>query len=218
MKSACRIIHSDIRSREPSLRSHVRARARFNQKSGTGTGTGTERSNRILLPLSAPTNYPHVQSSSRKEHPVPRSLALSRRQLFSTVAGGVAAPFILTRGSAGADKANERITLGFIGVGVMGRGHLGGFLGRGDVQVLAVCDVVAERRESARNNVEDRYAAQKSKGTYKGCEAYNDFRDLLSRKDIDAVVIATPDHWHAIPCVHAARAGKHIYCEKPLTH
>jgi predicted dehydrogenase len=65
--------------------------------------------------------------------------------------------------------------------------------------------------------VEDRYSKQ-AKGSYKGCQVYSDFRDLLARKDIDAVVIATPDHWHTIPCILAARAGKDIYCEKPLTH
>ena len=145
-------------------------------------------------------------------------LTVSRRQFFGAVASGAVAPLILTRRTEGADKANDRITLGFIGVGVMGRGHLGGFLGRGDVQVVAVCDVVSDRRDNAREMVEKRYATQKGKGEYKGCDAYDDFRDLLARKDIDAVVIATPDHWHAIPCVQAARAGKHIYCEKPLTH
>src|SRR5262249_33832100 len=86
------------------------------------------------------------------------------------------------------------------------------------VQVVAVCDVVSDRRESARKTVDTRYAARKGKGAYKGCDAYNDFRDLLARKDIDAVVIATPEHWHAISCVQAARAGSHIYCQKPLTH
>jgi predicted dehydrogenase len=112
---------------------------------------------------------------------------------------------------------SERITLGFIGVGTMGRGHLGNFLGRADVQVIAVCDVVAERRSSAQKLVEDRYSKDK-KGEFKGCKAYTDFREMLARKDLDAVVIATPDHWHAIPCILAARAGKDIYCEKPLTH
>src|SRR5262249_4348858 len=73
-------------------------------------------------------------------------------------------------------------------------------------------------RDSARAMVEKAYASLKAKGEYKGCEAYTDFRQLLDRKDIDAVVIATPDHWHAIPCILAARAGKDIYCEKPLTH
>src|SRR5262249_23211219 len=112
---------------------------------------------------------------------------------------------------------SDRITLGFIGVGTMGRGHLGSFLGRPEVQVVAVCDVVAERRESAQKMVEDKYGKEKEKGSYKGCQAYNDFRELLARKDINAVVIATPDHWHVIPCIQAAQAGKDIYCEKPLT-
>lgn len=111
---------------------------------------------------------------------------------------------------------NDRITLGFIGVGTMGRGHLNGFLGQQDVQVLAVCDVVKERRDSAVGMVEKRYSQQKN-STYSGCGSYNDFRELLARKDIDAVVIATPDHWHTIPCILAARAKKDIYCEKPLT-
>jgi predicted dehydrogenase len=145
-----------------------------------------------------------------------RKLTVSRRQLFGILAA--AAPLVLTRRAAFADKANERITLGFIGVGTMGRGHLHGFLGRADTQVVAVCDVVAERRDDAKRMVEERYAEQKSKGSYKGCDTHSDFRELLARKDIDAVVIATPDHWHAIPCVEAARARKHIYCEKPLTH
>ena len=143
----------------------------------------------------------------------------SRRQFAQAVAAGLAAPTVLTslaRGDAPV-KANDRITLGFIGVGTMGRGHVAGFLRHPEVQVVAVCDVVAARRDNARKMVEDHYGKQKGKGTYKGCAAYNDFRDLLARKDIDAVVIATPDHWHAIPCVLAARARKDIYCEKPLT-
>jgi predicted dehydrogenase len=131
------------------------------------------------------------------------------------VAAGV--PLLSSRLFADGKAASERITLGFIGVGTMGRYHLSSFLNMGDVQVLAVSDVVAERRDSAKKMVEDRYS-KAAKGTYKGCDVYNDFRDLLNRKDIDAVVIATPDHWHSIPCILAARAGKDIYCEKPLTH
>jgi predicted dehydrogenase len=149
-----------------------------------------------------------------------RQTDLSRRQFVGTLAAaGLAAPTVFTSVvRAGADsKPNERITLGFIGVGTMGRGHLGSFLGRAEVQVVAVCDVVKERRDNAQKRVEEHYAKQKDKGDYKDCKGYNDFRELLARKDIDAVVIATPDHWHAIPCVLAAQAGKHIYCEKPLT-
>jgi predicted dehydrogenase len=113
--------------------------------------------------------------------------------------------------------ASDRINLGFIGMGTMNRGHLGHFLGEKDVQIVAVCDVDGNRRKNAKETVEKRYAEAMKKGTYKGCEAYNDFRDVLKRKDIDAVVIATPDHWHAIPVLEACKAKKDIYCEKPLS-
>src|SRR5262249_32310477 len=113
--------------------------------------------------------------------------------------------------------ASDRITLGFIGVGYQCRGHLGHFLGCGDVQVLAVCEVDTKRREHAKKMVEERYAKDKKGGKYQGCAAYNDFHDLLARTDIDAVVIATPDHWHAIPVLEACKAKKDIYCEKPLS-
>ena len=102
--------------------------------------------------------------------------------------------------------ANESIVLGFIGVGGMGSGLLNTFKGFPDVRVAAVCDVYephALRPKSA--------AAGKP-------EVYHDFRKVLDRKDIDAVVIATPDHWHAIPTILACQAGKDVYCEKPLTH
>ena len=137
---------------------------------------------------------------------------LSRRKFL---AAGAAAPLVFSRASAFA--ANEKINLGFIGVGTMGRGHLGGFLNRAEVEVVAVCDVVKERLDSAKTTVEKKYADRIKSGAYKGVAAFNDFRELLAIKGLDAVVIATPDHWHAIASVLAARAGKHIYCEKPLT-
>lgn len=142
---------------------------------------------------------------------------LDRRAILRASAALVATPW-LTLADEKPPAANDRINLAFIGVGTMGRGHLGGFLGRADVQVVAVCDVVEERKQSAKQMVETRYADKIKSGMYKGCDTTGDFRKLLERKDIDAVVIATPDHWHAIPVVLAARAGKHIYCEKPLTH
>jgi predicted dehydrogenase len=146
-----------------------------------------------------------------------RSAGMCRRNFLKSAAAA-ALPIILPR-SAAANRApaNERLTLGFIGVGTMNRGHLGHFLGQQDVQVLAVCDVDTTRRESAKATVEKRYAEATKSGQYKGCAAYNDFRELLARKDIDAVVIATPDHWHTIPCLEACQAKKDIYCEKPLT-
>ncbi|MFO0848111.1 MAG: Gfo/Idh/MocA family oxidoreductase [Gemmataceae bacterium] len=138
---------------------------------------------------------------------------LSRR---SFLAASAAAPLVYTRSSA--YPANDKLALGFIGVGTMGRGHLGGFLGMNEVEVVAVCDVVKERLDSAAKTVADRYAKRAKSGTPAACKAYTDFRDVLAHPGLDAVVIATPDHWHTIPCVLAARAKKHIYCEKPLTH
>ena len=144
---------------------------------------------------------------------------LSRRRFLATAAAGLTAPTLLSRSAFSADPtaANDRITLGFIGVGKQARGHLGRFLGMNEVQVLAVCEVEKTRRENAKQTVETKYAEAMKSGKYKGCDACVDFREIISRDDIDAVVISTPDHWHAIPCIQAAKAGKDIYCEKPLT-
>ncbi|MFM1768120.1 MAG: hypothetical protein RJA22_649 [Verrucomicrobiota bacterium] len=143
----------------------------------------------------------------------------SRRSFLQhTAAAGLAAgaPFLLPSRVWAADvKPADQLTLGFIGMGTQGRGLMGGYLGRKECRVVAVCDVDTNRREHAKNQVEAHYAKQTGI-QYKGCAAYNDFRDLLARKDIDAVVIATPDHWHAPITIAAARAGKDIYCEKPL--
>jgi predicted dehydrogenase len=102
-------------------------------------------------------------------------------------------------------------------MGTQMRGHLGALLGRDDVEVLAVCDVDTTRRETALKRVHDAYAAKPGSAST-SCAAYNDFRDLLARKDIDAVLIATPDHWHAFIAIAAVKSGKDVYCEKPLTH
>jgi len=105
---------------------------------------------------------------------------------------------------------SERITLGFIGVGGQGTFLLRSFLKKTDAQVVAVCDVHTERRERAKSIVKEAYSERFGAGAYRGCDTYNDFRDVLSRDDIDAVVIAVPDNWHAIPAVMAADAGKDI--------
>jgi hypothetical protein len=95
-----------------------------------------------------------------------------------------------------------------IGCGGQGTGDMGGFMGFPEVQMVAVCDPVPEHRDRARQKVNDRYKTQ-------DCKAYTDFRDVLARDDIDAVLIGTPDHWHAIITVEACKAGKDVYCEKP---
>ena len=141
----------------------------------------------------------------------------NRRTFLQTTAPFAALPLLGTN-PIFATAANDRVNLGFVGVGVMGSGHLRRFLGDAQVQVVAVCDVVKERLENAASLVAERYAERTKSGQFNGVRAYSDFRELLAQQDIDAVVIATPDHWHAIPCILAARAGKHIYCEKPLTH
>jgi predicted dehydrogenase len=102
--------------------------------------------------------------------------------------------------------ASEKIVLGFIGVGGMGTGLLNTFKGFSDVSIAAVCDVYEPHLRRAQD------AAGGSP------DGYRDFRRVLDRKDIDAVVIATPDHWHAIPTILACQAGKDVYCEKPLSH
>jgi predicted dehydrogenase len=101
-------------------------------------------------------------------------------------------------------------------MGTQNRHLTGNILRRPQCQVVAVCDVDRSRREAAQKTVEERYATQSGKDKYAGCTAYNDFRALIARRDIDAVVIATPDHWHALISIAAANAGKDIYCEKPL--
>jgi predicted dehydrogenase len=121
-------------------------------------------------------------------------------------------------GAPGKAPASERITVGMIGMGRQAMGsNLKFFLHAPDVQVVAVCDVDAWRLDNARKAVEKRYAAQRASGTFKGCQAYGDYREVLARDDIDAVMISTPDHWHVPMSIAAARAGKDVCCEKPLT-
>ncbi len=149
-----------------------------------------------------------------------RKRPISRRQLLKSAAALAAAPCFVPAsalGRAGRPAASERIALGFIGVGNMGGGHLGNFLGIGEVQIVAICDVDKAKREAAREQVERHYADQREAGTYTGCETFNEFESLLARPDIDAVLIAVPDHWHAIISIAACRAGKDVYCEKPLS-
>lgn len=143
----------------------------------------------------------------------------SRRNFLKTALLAGSAPLVLPSGIWGAETAPSRqITLGFIGMGKQSQHLLSSFLWYDYVRVLAVCDVDRTRREAAKAKVEKHYVGKPNAAAYKGCADYEDFRQLLARKDIDAVVIATPDHWHAIIGIAAAEAGKDIYCEKPLTH
>jgi predicted dehydrogenase len=99
--------------------------------------------------------------------------------------------------------------MGSIGVGGQGSGHLRSLLRTSDVRVAAICDVMADRRNRAKDQVDSTYKDN-------SCKVYNDFREMLARPDLDAVLIAVPDHWHALIGIEAARRGKHMYYEKPM--
>jgi len=149
------------------------------------------------------------------------------RQTATVLGAAFTAPTLIPAsalGRGGLVPPSERVTMGFIGVGGQGGGHLlggawtyvaGGYAGRKDVQVLAVCDVWREKRERACQKVNDHYAEVYGAAKYQACVPYTDFRQVLERPEIDAVLIATPAHWHATMAVMAAEAGKDIYCEKP---
>ncbi|OHB70499.1 MAG: hypothetical protein A2V70_07940 [Planctomycetes bacterium RBG_13_63_9] len=146
-----------------------------------------------------------------------RQATITRRKWLRHAGGAagalVAAPYLITSSALGADDrppASERITMGGIGIGQMGSGDLGAFLGRGDVQYLAACDAKKGVCEGAKGRVDKHYGNN-------DCQAYADFRELLARDDIDAVHVATPDHWHAVLVIDACRHGKDVYCQKPET-
>src|SRR5918911_612858 len=131
---------------------------------------------------------------------------MRRRQFLQGVVGGAAAASLTALSAGRVFGANERVNVGLIGCG--GRGM---YVARLMAQVpgaafVAVCDVYEPNASAARE-----WAGS-------GCQAYRDFRQVLDRKDVDAVLVATPDHWHAIPTVLACQAGKDVYVEKPLAH
>jgi predicted dehydrogenase len=138
-------------------------------------------------------------------------MSLTRRTFLAS-AGAAALPIILpSRSGFAATPPSERLTMGFIGMGKQNGGLLNNFL-RQETRVVAVCEVDKTRRDHAQRKVNSHYKQES------GCAAYTDFRKLIAREDIDAVCIATPDHWHAIQTLAALRSGKDVYCEKPLTH
>jgi hypothetical protein len=136
---------------------------------------------------------------------------LNRRQFLKASGALIALPWVIPGSALGKDGTvppSERIVMGGIGIGNQGGGDQGAFLGRGDVQYVAVCDVKRAVREGSKNRIDQHYSD-------KGCTVYTDFRELLARPDLDAVHVATPDHWHAVIVTAACRAGKDVYCQKP---
>ena len=140
-----------------------------------------------------------------------KSHSVSRRRFLQSTAVA-SAPFILPSGIWSADiKPNDKIVVGFIGMGIQNRGLQNRFMGDKNVVCVAVSDCDTTRRNAARDRANKRYQNE-------DCKTYVDFRELIARDDIDAVSIATPDHWHAIQTIAAVNSGKDVYCEKPLTH
>jgi predicted dehydrogenase len=132
--------------------------------------------------------------------------AIDRRGFVKRTFAASAAAYIGLQGSRTfADSPNSRLNLAIVGTGGMGGGHLDWFRQRDDVQVVAVCDVDQNHLAAAKLRVPEAFA-------------HKDFREVVTRDDVDAVLVATPDHWHALVSVAAAGAGKHIYCEKPLAN
>jgi predicted dehydrogenase len=145
---------------------------------------------------------------------------MKRRDFLKAASGAITAgaalgfPTIVRAsalGKAGRPSAGNRIAMGFIGMNWMGMGNLDSFLSKQEVQAVAVCDIDKNHLNNARNKVDGKYGN-------KDCIAIHDFRELLGRGDLDAVMLALPDHWHAIPAIMAAKAGLDIYGEKPFSH
>lgn len=158
----------------------------------------------------------------------------TRRQFLKAAVAAIGMPAIIPARVLGKNAPSNRVTMGCIGVGGMGMRDLRAAMANDDVQIIAVCDPVSScdqyghwfkdgwqgpwfGRIAAKNVVEDHYAIQAGRDDFKCCDAYVDFRDLVARDDIDAVTVVTPDHWHAPITIAAARSGKDIYCEKPLS-
>ena len=145
-------------------------------------------------------------------------VCVSRRGFLKRTAGAslavIGLPYLVrssARGKAGPVAASERITIGFIGTGDHGRNvNIKNFLSNADAQAVAVCDVDPVNRDAARDMVNKKYGNS-------DCATYKDFRDVLARADIDAVMVSTPDHWHVPISIAAVKAGKDVSCEKPLT-
>ena len=136
------------------------------------------------------------------------ALTLNRRQFLTRSTAAVAAlgfPAIVPSAAFG---ANDRIALGCIGMGGRGTLNMRNFLGLDACRVVAVCDVQRDRRQAAKGLVDAKFGD-------KGCAMYGDFREVIARKDIDAVMIAPQDHWHSLVATAAANAGKDMFCEKP---
>jgi predicted dehydrogenase len=142
---------------------------------------------------------------------MPPTRKISRRSALKIGLASSTLPALMPVRLFGEDTPSRQITMGFIGVGWQGGNNLGEFLKHKDCKVLAIADVDQSHLKAAVDRVNNHYKTS-------DCKGYKDYHEILGRHDIDAVCISTPDHWHCIPAVQAARAKKDIFCEKPLSH
>lgn len=145
----------------------------------------------------------------------------SRRRFLAQAAAVAAAPIVLPRhllAASGQPGPNDRVAMGFIGCGRQTyHKNIPLFVRTAGVQALAVCDVDTWRLDNAVKQIKAQYDSGKAKGTFSAVDKYADYQELLARDDIDAVMIGTPDHWHAIMALDAMKAGKDVALEKPIT-
>ena len=158
-----------------------------------------------------------MTSKTKETTAVSRRSFLRGAGLFAAGAA-IGFPTIIPSKVFGSDAPSGKINIGMIGCGRQAIGvNLSPLLSNPMSQVVAVCDVDSWRLENGQKKVEEHYGKQKDSGSWKGCKAYSDFRELLASKDIDAVMISTPDHWHVPMAIAAVRAGKDVSLEKPIT-
>ncbi len=146
--------------------------------------------------------------------------SLSRRKFVRNSALTLGAISIIPRHvlGQGFTPPSDKINLGYIGLGKQGVGLANSFISNTDAQIVAGSDVWKSKRNAFEDVVSGFYAEKRGQADYKGVKTYLEYQKVLERKDIDAVVIATPDHWHDIQAIDAMNAGKDVYCEKPLTN
>jgi len=181
---------------------------------------------------------PGTELPSHRAAPVAPAVAPTSRRRFLQLTATAAAFAVVPRhvlGGPGQVAPSAKLTIAGIGLGGQGLQNMVAFQAMPEVQVVAVCDVNREGggyiswnwsegkeaqkcgREPARRLMDESYAKQQPSGQYRGCKAYADYRELLAKEDVDGVMIATPDHTHAVITMAALKKGKHVYCEKPLT-
>ena len=144
----------------------------------------------------------------------------SRRQFLRSAAALALFPAVIPAyalGANGRPAPSGRLTTAIIGLGDRGTQHASNLLGMQEAQIIAVCDPYRQKGDQWKARVEDHYTKASSAGIYKGCTAYQDFREILARPDIDVVFITAPENWHALISMAAMRAGKDVYCEKALS-